>query len=219
VVDAADRVLTPVRADLLGRLTAGTARTVADLAAQTGQHQNTVREQLAALVRAGLADHTHGVANGRGRPARTYVALPGGVPSGRARDYAGLAAALVGQMIRTSADPSADARAAGEAWGQGLAGMPPPRRERAPATARRRVVELLNDLGFAPRANPAATTMRLTRCPLLDLARRHPDVVCAVHLGIATGILRTLGGNAERATIHPFAEPGACRLDLLTHRT
>jgi hypothetical protein len=51
------------------------------------------------------------------------------------------------------------------------------------STARRQVVDLLADLGFAPRADAAATVADLTQCPLLDAARHQPDVVCGVHLG------------------------------------
>ncbi|MDP2774020.1 MAG: hypothetical protein Q8O61_10740, partial [Nocardioides sp.] len=80
-------------------------------------------------------------------------------------------------------------------------------------SARAEVVTLLDDLGFAPEvATDRPADVRLTRCPLLEAAHRHPDVVCAVHLGIVRGALSALGADAEGTRLLPFAEPGACRL-------
>src|SRR3546814_19925983 len=56
-----------------------------------------------------------------------------------------------------------------------------------------------------------ATTVRLTRCPLLETAKEFPDVVCGVHLGIVRGALEEYGGDSERTDLFAFSEPGACR--------
>ena len=56
----------------------------------------------------------------------------------------------------------------------------------------------------------------LRRCTLLVAAKRYPQVVCQVHLGIVRGAMDIFGGSAERTAIMPFAEPGACRLQLQT---
>ena len=107
-----------------------------------------------------------------------------------------------------------DAAAAGEQWGRDLAA---PRERPAPpgsAGARRAVISLLGDIGFAPEADRTSSEVRLTRCPLLDTARRYPDVVCAVHLGIVRGALEGLGGDPAPAELFPFSDPGACRLRL-----
>lgn len=213
-------------------VTTGPECTVVDLATVTGQHHNTVREHLEALTHAGLADRAQAAASGRGRPAWVYTARFERLLGGRAREYAGLAAALAGHITRTSVDCHSDAITAGESWGADLAGtlspipannvpdvpdVPAPARAGNPTSAsnaRRQLVDLLDELGFAPRSDTDATTVRLTRCPLLDVARRYPDVVCWVHLGVAKGVLRALGGDADRVDVHPFTEPGACRLDL-----
>jgi predicted ArsR family transcriptional regulator len=76
------------------------------------------------------------------------------------------------------------------------------------------VVSLFDDLGFAPESDGRASTVRLTRCPLLEAARRYPDVVCAVHLGLTRGALEEYGADTEGARLLPFAEPGACVLHL-----
>ena len=56
--------------------------------------------------------------------------------------------------------------------------------------------------------------MRLTTCPFLDAAKRHPEVVCQIHLGIVRGALNRLGADADVAALQAFAEPGACLLGL-----
>ncbi|MBD7981096.1 helix-turn-helix transcriptional regulator [Oerskovia merdavium] len=82
------------------------------------------------------------------------------------------------------------------------------------SAARHEVVDLLDRLGFAPRADDDAASVALTRCPLLEAAYRNPEVVCAVHLGLAQGALERLGAPREGTSLLPFAEPGACRLHL-----
>jgi predicted ArsR family transcriptional regulator len=191
--------------------------TIAELAGELGVHANTAREHLDALVDRGLATREAAPARGRGRPAWTYFAATDAVePDPRVRDYAGLATALAAHIARTSADPAADALAAGTAWGRELAAeRPVGPAGRGSARARRQVVGLLDELGFDPQPDARVTTAALRRCPLLDAARRHPEVVCQVHLGIVRGALEVLGGEPDGTQLVPFAEPGACRLDLV----
>lgn len=188
------------------------AMTLADLSTATGLHPNTLREHLDALEAAGRVHRRDALPSGPGRPRALYEAAPE-EPAGRA-EYAGLAAALAATIHRTSDDPRRDAAEAGTLWGRELAvdhGTPAVAGEVA---ARRQVVGLLDQMGFAPDADRDGTSVRLTRCPLLDTARRYPDVVCAVHLGIVRGALEEYGADAAPAELLPFAEPGACRLHL-----
>ena len=203
------RPLSASRADILDRLRDQPEPTTqAALVAVTGLHANTVREHLAGLVRRGLVRRFRAEPSGRGRPAWLYelAAEP------RETEYAGLAAALASTIARTSDDPAGDAALAGEEWGHELV------RDRAlaassPEEARELVVDLLDDLGFEPRRQPDDTAdVRLTRCPLLEAAHRHPDVVCGVHLGIVRGALEEWGADPAGSELVPFAEPGACRL-------
>jgi len=81
---------------------------------------------------------------------------------------------------------------------------------------------MLDGLGFAPSADARVGVVKLHRCPLLEAAHRNPQVVCAVHLGMARGALDELGADPERTeetALQPFSEPGACRLDLLVRST
>lgn len=211
--DAARAPLSAQRSRVLEELQrSGVATTVDGLATRLDLHTNTARKHLDALAERGLATRTPAPISGRGRPAWSYAAAIGNPePDHRVRDYAGLATALAGHISRTSIDPEADARAAGEAWGRALAdGIP----AGSPAFARHTVVDLLDELGFDPHTDARVTTVRLRRCPLLDAARAQPDIVCPVHLGIVRGALAELGGEPARAVLLPFAEPGACRLQL-----
>lgn len=182
------------------------AASVRDIARDIDLHENTTRKHLDGLVDRGLVARTSGVAKGRGRPARSYRALEQSTePDTRVREYIGLATALARHIAATSDDPRRDAIAAGESWGVDL--VPP---ARAGAT----LVSLLDTLGFAPEPDSSGTSIALRRCPLLDAVHAAPVVVCAVHLGIARGIVTALGFDPEPVTLEPFSEVGACRLRL-----
>jgi predicted ArsR family transcriptional regulator len=211
------RPLSGQRATVLERLQhRGESATVGALAGELGLHANTVREHVDALVDSGLVVRTRAPARGRGRPAWRYTAALDLVEHDpRVRDYAGLAGALAGHLSRTSAAPGEQAREIGREWGRQLAAGEPSGAGGVPAPeARTRTVTLLAGLGFAPEADAGATTAALRRCPLLDVARAHPEVVCNVHLGVVRGALETYGGDPAPVQLLPFAEPGACRLHL-----
>lgn len=185
---------------------------VADAATALDLHPNTVRDHLDAVAGLGLVERSTATTPGRGRPAALYR-VSAADPTVAVRDYAGLATALAGHLARTSAQPERDARAAGAEWGrelidQGIQDGSDPRQS---------VLEALARLGFAPddEDTPGHRSIALRRCPLLDAARRHPAVVCQVHLGIVEGMLARLGAPSGRGLdLIPFAEPGACRLFL-----
>lgn len=186
--------------------------TVDALAALLDLHPNGARKHLEGLVERGLATRSPAPIVGRGRPGWEYTAATGQAePDHRVREYAGLAGALAAHIARTSPDPEADALLAGDAWGRSLsAGMSPG----SPVRNRRQVVDLLARLGFDPGSDTRATRVRLRRCPLLDVARAQPDIVCPLHLGLVRGALAELGGDVGRTRLQPFAEPGACLLHL-----
>lgn len=231
--------LTPAQSAILDQLADQPEPcTVTALAELMHQHPNTVREHLDALVTAGAATRAPAPTVGRGRPAWLYAATTESRLSDDAQEYASLAAALAGQIARTSANPAADADAAGMEWGRELIrtamsaadrvadhdgealdsdapDADPTRATRsAELRARRRVVALFDDLGFSPQADDDATVVRLRRCPLLAAAHVHPEVVCGVHLGLVQGALAELGAPSEGLTLVPFAERGACLLHL-----
>lgn len=208
--------------------------TVTTLAASCGQHTNTVREHLDALSSAGLVLRTRGKARGRGRPAIRYSAAPPETVRPQLREYASLAMALAAHLERTSPDPSGFALEAGRHWGNEVASRLGWSGVAAAGSSR----ELLEELGFDPEAPEESTPLpvqnhnntapdapavveargesakvervRLRQCPLLDAARRHPDVVCQVHLGAVLGRYEARGESSAGVRLEPFAEPGAC---------
>ena len=182
------------------------------LATLTGLHANTLREHLDVLADAGLVRRERAPVAGRGRPAWLYSAVPDEQPDDGAAEYAGLASALAEVIEQTSSTPRHDAIDSGRRWGRRLATRGPG--TGGEADARRDVVQLLDDLGFAPQPDARHAVVRLTRCPLLDAARRHPEIVCGVHLGIVRGALEVQGGEPDRVNLLAFSEPGACVLDL-----
>lgn len=188
VVEPATR-LSSARAAILAHLgRVGRPVTVKEIAADSGQHANTVREHLEALAEFGLVERGTAPPQGRGRPATTYVVAPDSDPLHGTREYAGLVDALATHLHATAPDPQAASIEAGRAWGRTL-------------PAGTQTLDALENMGFAPET--ADGGLRLTRCPLLTSAKRNPEVVCNVHLGL----LRELAG--DDAELEAFV-PGGC---------
>lgn len=196
--------------------------TVNSLAIQTGQHENTIREHLDALVDENLAIRYQSPEHLRGRPAWLYRILDDADQS-HDKEYAGLASALAGQIARSSKHPRKDAIEAGQSWAPTLvqnSRLKPDLDGKATmkknaTISRSSVVTLLDQLGFAPTHNADLTKVKLTRCPLLDAARQYPDIICEVHLGIIRGTLDECGADTiqiEKTILEPFSQPGACLL-------
>lgn len=236
--------LSSARTGVLRAVTAaGKAVTVSALAEQLGQHPNTIREHLDALVEGEHLERVRSSPAGRGRPAWLYRAPSHGhaspgdlmaIPIGDGgHEYLALAVALMDQVATTSPDPEALARRAGERWGRTLAdglveGADDAAAETEVADASAdphtpadvggspedTVLGMLRSLRFEPVRTEDPKRIRLTTCPLLDAARRHPGVVCQVHAGIVRGALEHLGGDPTGTRLEAFAEPGACLLTL-----
>lgn len=207
--------ISKARAAILERLrqTDGSL-SVEQLAAQTGQHANTVREHLEALTGDGYATKTAAPKEGRGRPAWLYTAAD--ITAGPV-GYAALAAALANHLAANSASPAAEGEDAGRSWARALgAGSNGERSgtERSGKTARRRVATALGQAGFGVQGNRDATELTLTTCPIVEAARENPDVVCAVHLGLAKELLSGSGLPEQDVKLLPFAGPGFCTLHL-----
>lgn len=181
--------------------------TVQQLSVRLGQHTNTVREHLDALVAMGLAYRIPGVAAGRGRPPIHYRAVPPERSRPQLREYATLATVLAEQINRSSRDPVGDAIAAGLLWGNALGAKGPEGRE----GARSRTIEVIDSLGFDPAERPDGS-VDLRQCPLLEAARHNPTIVCGVHLGMVQALHTAHGAPAEEVSLEPFAKTGACIL-------
>lgn len=185
---------------------AGRPMGVRELAGSVGLHPNTAREHLDQLVDAGLVVRQAARPAGRGRPGLRYAAARS--QDGEADAYRALADALADELASRQ-DATEAAISAGLRWGRRTAdGLRPPADGRE---AVRRLVGVLDDLGFAPdHALTADASIRLQRCPFGSLAHERGDIVCNVHLGLMRGALGALGAPLDVASLEPFAEPGAC---------
>lgn len=209
---------------------AGRPLAAQELAEEVELHLSTVRAHLDVLVDAGLVESRHEPRSTPGRPRVLYTACPngpaallapaGGDGAGAGGDGAGaggyrlLAEVLVGHLAGTADDPSGQARAAGQVWGRYLMDRPPPFVEPSRDDARAKVVELFATLGFEPEFDGDGDRILLRRCPFLDMAQRHPDVVCSLHLGLVQGALETLGAPLDVQELDPLVEPSLCVLHL-----
>ncbi|MEI2779640.1 MAG: helix-turn-helix domain-containing protein [Tetrasphaera sp.] len=188
---------------------------IADLSERIGLHPNTIRYHLDGLEAAGLIRRLAGTRTGIGRPRTAYEATAASVLAGP-RNYATLAAILAACLAEHLADPAQAAHDAGHAWGATLPPPVSPRGTSAAATARRHLVTTMTDMGFEPEPSPARRPRELLihNCPFQDVAARHQEIVCAVHLGLMRGLLARSGGGVAVRTLEPYAAPGLCRAQL-----
>ena len=59
----------------------------------------------------------------------------------------------------------------------------------------------------------------LHHCPFLEAARQHPEVVCAVHVGLMDGVLGQMGARARTDRLEPFVAPDLCIAHLTSRRS
>lgn len=195
---------------------ADTALTGNDIAERTGLHPSTVRAHLERLVEAGLLVRARASDGAPGRPAWRYRAA---APEPAPAPYRALAAALL-EHVATTGGGTAAAVQAGRAWGHRLASGANPDE---PIGA---VLDVLEQLGFDPHPATEASSphadgpdaggveVHLRVCPFLDLVGQQPDVMCAVHAGMVSGVLHAAGAPRGRAVLEPFAAPAACVVRL-----
>ncbi|MDP2013889.1 MAG: helix-turn-helix domain-containing protein [Actinomycetota bacterium] len=209
--DISSEALSPARSRILESLQQALEPVSAsELAANLGQHANTVREHLEALVQRQLATRFRSDPDGRGRPAWRYS--PSTVlqePDSRVREYAGLALVLAEQLARSSADPEVESIAAGQAWGRMLT----QEAVRGKAlSARRQTIALMTEIGFDPETDSRMSTVLLRRCPFLDVARKQSSIVCSAHLGMIATAFEAFGGDSEGVQLVPFDSSSGCVL-------
>ncbi|HEY2795282.1 MAG TPA: helix-turn-helix domain-containing protein [Micromonosporaceae bacterium] len=202
-----DLVFATVRASAVP-LTAGAIAETLDV------HVNTVRFHLDALLTAGRVERAPADQRGDGRPPLLYRAVRV-MDRGGGSNYRLLATILAGHFAATSGDPATAATEMGRAWGPSLAGAPPATNPIKPLAAARRLVRLLDDLGFQPEAlGKGGREIRLRHCPFLDLVDSHRQVICPLHLGLMQGALAAMPTSITVDTLEPFAEPDVCTAHL-----
>ncbi|MEO3785515.1 helix-turn-helix domain-containing protein [Actinocorallia sp. B10E7] len=196
---------------------AGHPLTVPELAEAVGLHPNTVRAHLTLLTEHG---HVTAEPEQRERPGRPRVlySAPAPADDGR-RDYRLLAETLIGYLSTQDGDRRQAAIEAGRGYGrravrhtESVGAIEDVRTDAD--TAIHKIVELLAEAGFAPRATADGTRIELHHCPFRELAETDADVVCGVHLGIMRGALAELGAPVEAVRLLPFVQPDLCVAEL-----
>lgn len=206
-----------------------TSRTPLDvpaLAAAVGLHPNTVRSHLDRLLEVGLVSEAIEARTRPGRPRLLYTAVApetdpaapgsaGPAESGTTEDSYRLLAGLLADSLAAG---TPDARAGGERAGdagrrwseQFVPADEPTAGPIDPAGAIDRVVEILDGVGFAPALSEDRTAIELHRCPFLDVAKDHSDIVCSVHRGLMQGALDRMHALTIGIRLEPFVRPGVC---------
>jgi predicted ArsR family transcriptional regulator len=189
------------------------ARSAQDVADHTGLHVNTARFHLDALVAAGLAVRRSESREAPGRPRVLYTAA--GTASGP-RSF-GLLAEMLAGLVATLDGAGPAAVGAGRQWGRHLVEQPRPSEEVDAAEAMVRLSRILDEIGFRPqvRRGSDGTQVHLRHCPFREVAERHTDVVCALHLGLMQGALGELRAPLQAASLEPFVRPDLCIARIL----
>ncbi|MBO1750994.1 helix-turn-helix domain-containing protein [Actinotalea sp. BY-33] len=181
-----------------------------EVAAAVGLHVNTVREHLDRLVAGGFVGSEPEASHRRGRPRLLYRALETPapvVPEVGASEH--LKRALVLGYGRPMDCPAETAERDGRALGADLVRDAPPQGDQLGAFA-----EHLTALGFSPEVGSEGRTVCLGSCPVRDLARARPEVVCNLHLGLVRGVLAGLPGPWVVDRVETPEPGGRCVLHL-----
>lgn len=193
--------------------------TAGELSSASGLHVSTVRFHLQILDRAGLVRCRPEAAGTPGRPRLLYSPTARGPDPSRERGYQLLATLLAANWGDTPGERSERAERAGRAAAAERHLAPsaagPSTGARSPLPMHQAVAEVsatFAELGFEPDvvADGDGVQIRLHACPFYAVAREHPEVVCALHLGLIRGALAEAGGAATAVGLQPFVEPHLC---------
>ncbi|MCL2454083.1 MAG: helix-turn-helix domain-containing protein [Micrococcales bacterium] len=185
---------------------------VADVAETAGIHVNTARFHLESLVDAGMATRE---TERRDTPGRRRVLYSGTLPNQtheRAQGYRLLAEILTATIAKRYPDVGDEMYEVGQEWGRYLTSRPAPFETFDEDEIHKRVVDKLDALWFAPelRREPEPHLL-LHNCPFLEPAKRTPEVVCQLHVGMINGSLEELRSSQRVVRLEPQAEPYMCR--------
>jgi predicted ArsR family transcriptional regulator len=183
--------------------------TAAQVATATGLHINTARFHLEGLAADGHATRRAEARELPGRPSVLYAADGTSV---RPRSYRLLAEMLTG-LVDTLSDPGAAAAEAGHAWGRHLIERTSPSERIDSDEALGRLGRVLAAVGFEPEIHteqPAQPEIHLRHCPFREVAARHQEVVCGLHLGLMRGALAELRAPLEATELEPWVTPTLC---------
>lgn len=165
---------------------------VADVAEHFALHPNAARAHLARLEQAGLARSSTVRVPGGGRPRRVYEAATTGLaPVFEQAVYKALARLLLDLLARRTGLEAAEVEGFGEQWGREYAAgweQEGSVEAMTPDYVLAGLVRTLETWGFAAERD-GDDAVRITRCPLDDLAEARPDWTCPLVHGVLQGML------------------------------
>lgn len=175
--------------------------TVAELTDELGCNHNAVRQHLARLRKAGLVAEMLEERNTPGRPRLLYTA------TARPNPYARLARLLL-VARRSGSSPRTAGRREGLAEAASKAPDGSDALDVLEADAARH--------GFAPRRVGRGRRMELVLdvCPFADVAAYDPATVCALHRGLAEGIVEGVGGARVERFVANDPHRAGCRVGV-----
>jgi predicted ArsR family transcriptional regulator len=178
------------------------------VADELGVHPNTVRFHLDVLVGDGQVEQVAPGRRGPGRPPLMFQAVRQ-MDRGGTRHYR-LLAEILSTALAAERNSGDKALAAGRSWG--LRMESPPDGDTGAEESIDRLVEMLDELGFAPerRAGNGQQQIGLRHCPFLELAETRTAVVCPIHLGLMQGAMETWGAAVTVDQLEAFVEPDLC---------
>lgn len=229
-------LVSPARRDILETLanlpviataaephTRGQGLTASELGHRVGLHSTTVRFHVDQLVAAGLLTGQD-VRVGVGRPRRHYAVNPGRLAELDRPDTYRILAELLAQSMadgQAAGTPQTVEEAAAQ-WverhassvvpaGLGLDPAQTPGHFLAKIGA---LVDVLHSWGYVAtvETKDAGQTaeIRLTDCPVRELARANPAIGCGIHRGLVRATMTKLGEPEAVIGLTPFVEPGLC---------
>jgi predicted ArsR family transcriptional regulator len=121
---------------------------------------------------------------------------------------------LTSLIAGTMTEPAKAAEEAGREWGAYMAEQPPPYQRLSAAEAVAKLTAIMEELGFAPQAEADTDggkyRLCLRQCPFREVAERHQDVICSLHLGLMRGALARMRTPVTADRLDPFVEPSLC---------
>ncbi|MFN2495493.1 MAG: helix-turn-helix transcriptional regulator [Pseudonocardiaceae bacterium] len=190
----------------------GTPLDVQQIAAQRDLHPNTVRFHLRVLVDAGLACARPDSRGASGRPRLVYTATTDVSGNRHPDGFRLLADILVSYLAANSEIPAGLAEEAGRAFARRHRGATQPVAEVSADEAVSRVVAMFAELGFEPELfrDGAHHRILLHACPFHAVAKEHPELVCAMHLGLLKQTLANFNATVEVLGLEPYVTPHLC---------
>ena len=219
-----DYLATPAAAESAAGDSSAVSRTAKDVAEHLGVHVTTARLHLDLLVDAGIVE-TRSVRSGVGRPHKVYSIRPGSLTTASTEQSYRHLTELLADTLASGDDRTPEQ--AGAAWARAKtaaqigAMTPPPARSSGQWLGKvGQMVDALFEWGYTPEVTLTADgrTARVTLrdCPFLDLAHRHPEIVCGVHRGLIRGALDALGEDDAEIGLEPFTGPTTCLAHVRT---